>query len=126
MRSAERDFRESSHDVPADWRSGRRKASVIPQFLQLLLGYSSYEAGLVMGPRGIGAGIGSIVAGRMLSKVDGWLWMAQGAAVLGLSMFLLSGINLNISRGSRRRSVINSLPCSTGTLEFSFAKGNAS
>jgi hypothetical protein len=125
MRSAERDFRESSHDVPADWRSGRRKASVIPQFLQLLLGYSSDEAGFVS-PRGIGEGIGSIVAGRMLSKVDGWLWMAQGAAVLGLSMFLLSGINLNISRGARRRSVINSLPCSTGTLEFSFAKGNAS
>src|SRR5260370_9562725 len=71
--------------------------AVIPQFLQLLLGYTSYEAGLVMSPRGIGAVIGSIVAGRMLSRVDGRLWMAQGAAVLGLTMFLLGGINLNIS-----------------------------
>ncbi len=71
--------------------------AVIPQFLQLLLGYTSYEAGLVMSPRGIGAVIGSVVAGRMLSRVDGRLWMAQGAAVLGLTMFLLGGINLNIS-----------------------------
>jgi len=71
--------------------------AVIPQFLQLLLGYTSYEAGLVMSPRGIGAVIGSIVAGRMLSKLDGRLWMAQGAGVLGLTMFLLGGIDLAIS-----------------------------
>jgi MFS transporter, DHA2 family, multidrug resistance protein len=71
--------------------------AVIPQFLQLLLGYTSYEAGLVMSPRGIGAVIGSIVAGRMLSKLDGRFWMAQAAAVLGLTMFLLGGIDLAIS-----------------------------
>jgi DHA2 family multidrug resistance protein len=71
--------------------------AVLPQFLQLLLGYPSLQAGLVMSPRGIGAIIGSIVAGRILSKVDGRLWMAQGAAVLALSMFLLGGVNLNIS-----------------------------
>jgi MFS transporter, DHA2 family, multidrug resistance protein len=71
--------------------------AVLPQFLQLLLGYPSLQSGLVMSPRGIGAIIGSIVAGRILSKVDGRLWMAQGAAVLGFSMFLLGGVNLNIS-----------------------------
>jgi DHA2 family multidrug resistance protein len=71
--------------------------AALPQFLQLLLGYPSLQAGLVMSPRGIGAIIGSIVAGRILSKVDGRLWMAQGAAVLGLTMFLLGGLNLNIS-----------------------------
>src|ERR1700736_1414362 len=71
--------------------------AALPQFLQLLLGYPSLQAGLVMSPRGIGAIIGSIVAGRILSKVDGRLWMAQGAAVLGLTMFLLGGVNLNMS-----------------------------
>ena len=69
-------------------------------FLQLLLGYPSLQAGLVMSPRGIGAIVGSIVAGRILSKVDGRLWMAQGVVVLGLGMFLLGGINLNISPGN--------------------------
>jgi MFS transporter, DHA2 family, multidrug resistance protein len=71
--------------------------AVIPQFLQLLLGYTSYQAGLVMSPRGVGAVIGSVVAGRMLSKLDGRLWMTQGAVVLGLTMFLLGGVDLAIS-----------------------------
>jgi MFS transporter, DHA2 family, multidrug resistance protein len=74
--------------------------AVMPMFLQLLLGYPSLQAGLVMSPRGIGAIVGSIVAGRILSKVDGRLWMAQGVVVLGLGMFLLGGINLNISPGN--------------------------
>jgi DHA2 family multidrug resistance protein len=52
-----------------------------------------------MSPRGIGAIVGSIVAGRIISKVDGRLWMAQGAVALGLGMFLLGGINLNIPPG---------------------------
>jgi DHA2 family multidrug resistance protein len=71
--------------------------AVLPQFLQLLLGYPSLQAGLVMSPRGIGAIIGSMIAGRILGLLDGRLWMAQGAAVLGLTMFLLGGVNLNMS-----------------------------
>jgi DHA2 family multidrug resistance protein len=71
--------------------------AVLPQFLQLLLGYPSLQAGLVMSPRGIGAIVGSMVAGRILTKVDGRLWMAQGAAVLGLTMYLFGGVNLNMS-----------------------------
>src|SRR3984893_14477347 len=62
--------------------------AVLPQFLQLLLGYPSLQAGLIMSPRGIGAIIGSIVAGRVLGKIDGRLWMAQGALILGITMFL--------------------------------------
>jgi DHA2 family multidrug resistance protein len=73
--------------------------AVIPLFLQLSLGYTSYQAGLIMSPRGIGAIIGSIVAGRILPRIDGRLWMAQGAAVVGLGVFLLGGMNLYISPG---------------------------
>src|ERR1700722_1150381 len=71
--------------------------AVLPQFLQLLLGYPSLQAGLVMSPRGLGAIIGSMVAGRILTKVDGRFWMAQGAVVLGLTMYLLGGVNLNMA-----------------------------
>src|ERR1700731_455144 len=74
--------------------------AALPQFLQLLLGYPSMQAGMVMSPRGIGAIIGSIVAGRILSKIDGRLWMAQGVVVLGLGMFLFGALNLNISPGN--------------------------
>jgi MFS transporter, DHA2 family, multidrug resistance protein len=71
--------------------------AVLPQFLQLLLGYPSLQAGLVMSPRGIGAIIGSVVAGRILTKVDGRIWMAQGALLLGLTMFLLGRVNLDMA-----------------------------
>jgi len=71
--------------------------AVLPQFLQLLLGYPSLQAGMVMSPRGFGAIIGSMVAGRVIAKLDGRIWMAQGAAILALTMFLLGGVNLNMS-----------------------------
>jgi DHA2 family multidrug resistance protein len=71
--------------------------AVLPQFLQLLLGYPSLQAGLVMSPRGIGAIVGSMVAGRILTKVDGRLWMAQGAVVLAVTMYLLGGVNLDMA-----------------------------
>jgi MFS transporter, DHA2 family, multidrug resistance protein len=61
-----------------------------------LLGYTSYEAGLVMTPRGIGAIFGSVVAGRIISKIDGRLWMGQGAVTLSLSMFMIGAVSLNI------------------------------
>jgi hypothetical protein len=43
--------------------------------------------------RGIGAIIGSMVAGRIISKVDCRLWMGQGALALGLSMFMVGAIS---------------------------------
>jgi DHA2 family multidrug resistance protein len=52
--------------------------TVLPLFLQSLLAYTSFQAGLVMSPRGIGAIIGSVVAGRIISKIDGRLWMDKG------------------------------------------------
>jgi len=74
--------------------------TVLPLFLQSLLGYTSYEAGLVMTPRGIGAIIGSVVAGRIISKIDGRLWMGQGAVTLSFSMFMIGAVSLTISPGN--------------------------
>ncbi|MBV8586935.1 MAG: DHA2 family efflux MFS transporter permease subunit [Verrucomicrobia bacterium] len=71
--------------------------AVLPQFLQVLLGYPSLQAGMVVSPRGIGAIVGSIVAGRILSRIDGRVWMAQGAVVLAATMFILGGLTLEIA-----------------------------
>ncbi|XHR28368.1 MAG: DHA2 family efflux MFS transporter permease subunit [Chthoniobacteraceae bacterium] len=71
--------------------------AVIPQFLQILLGYPSLQAGFVMSPRGIGAIVGAMVAGRMIAWIDGRYWMAQGALVLGLTMFVFGGVNTGIA-----------------------------
>ena len=80
--------------------------AVLPQFLQNLMGYTATQSGLVLSPRGIGAIIGSIVAGRIISKIDGRVWMAQGAVWLALSMYLNRKHNAPDRSRQRRLAVI--------------------
>ena len=72
----------------------------LPQFLQNLMNYPALQAGLVLSPRGLGAIAGSLLAGRIVSKVDGRAWMALAAALLALSMYWLGDVNLFIAPGS--------------------------
>src|SRR6516225_4234328 len=73
--------------------------AVLPRFLQTLLNYSALQSGLVLSPRGVGAICGSIIAGQILSKtkIDGRIWMAQGAIVLALSMTMFGTLSLEIA-----------------------------
>jgi len=74
--------------------------AILPQFLQNLMNYTALQAGLVISPRGLGAIAGTLLAGRLLSKLDGRAFMAQGAALLALSMYWLGMINLFIAPGN--------------------------
>ncbi len=73
--------------------------AILPLFLQNLLSYTSYSAGLVMSPRGFGAILGSIISGRILAnpKIDGRAWIGGGFAVLALSMYMFGDLTLEIS-----------------------------
>src|SRR6202166_3141614 len=73
--------------------------AVLPLFLQNLISYTSYSAGLVMSPRGFGAILGSIIAGRVLAnpKIDGRAWIGGGFAVLALSMSMFGGLTTQIA-----------------------------
>jgi MFS transporter, DHA2 family, multidrug resistance protein len=71
--------------------------AVLPQFLQNLLGYTAFQAGLVMSPRGIGSIIASVISGRIISRIDGRKWMATGLVLLSLSMWWFGGFNLDIN-----------------------------
>lgn len=73
--------------------------AVLPQFLQNLLGYTAFQTGVVMSPRGMGAMIGSFISGRIISKIDGRKWQAGGFLLLALSMWWFGGSNLNINPG---------------------------
>ena len=68
-----------------------------PQFLQLLLGYSSYAAGLATAPLGLGAMVSMILVGYLVSKVDARPIVVLGFIMFAASAFLLSRINLGIS-----------------------------
>src|SRR6202011_114986 len=73
--------------------------AILPLFLQNLLSYTSYSAGLVMSPRGFGAILGSIISGRILAnpKIDGRAWIGGGFAILALSMYMFSHLTMEIA-----------------------------
>jgi DHA2 family multidrug resistance protein len=73
--------------------------AILPLFLQNLLSYTSYSAGLVMSPRGFGAILGSIISGRILAnpKIDGRAWIGGGFAILALSMYMFGNLTIEIA-----------------------------
>ena len=74
--------------------------AILPQFLQNLMNYTALQAGLVISPRGLGAIAGTLLAGRIMSKLDSRAFIAQGALLLALSMYWLGSINLSIAPSS--------------------------
>ena len=73
--------------------------AVLPLFLQNLISYTSFNAGLVMSPRGFGAILGSIISGRILAnpKIDGRAWIGGGFAILALSMYMFGNLTIEIA-----------------------------
>ena len=71
--------------------------TVLPQFLQGLMGYDAYLSGLAMMPRGIGALTTVIFIGTIGSKISPKILVIIGMALLSVSGFMLGQLNLEIS-----------------------------
>ncbi len=74
--------------------------AILPMFLQTLMGYSSVQSGLAVSPRGIGSFVSMIIVGRIVSKFDARLLISVGFAMLALSVYWLSGINLEVAQSN--------------------------
>ena len=68
---------------------------LLPIYLQTLLGYPAYNAGLALSPRGIGSLATTPLAGYLTGKTDPRRLLAFGLILGSLTMFDLSGLNLN-------------------------------
>ena len=68
---------------------------LLPIYLQLLLGYPAFNAGLALSPRGIGSLAVMPLAGYLTSKTDPRRLIFFGLIIGALTMFALSGLNLN-------------------------------
>jgi DHA2 family multidrug resistance protein len=68
---------------------------LLPIYLQTLLGYPAYNAGLALSPRGLGSLATTPLAGYLTSKTDPRRLLAFGLVLGALTMFSLSGLNLN-------------------------------
>lgn len=89
--------------------------SMLPLFLQTLLGYPAVDSGLAVSPRGLGAMVASVVVGRLMPVVDPRLMVAAGLGLLATSSYMFAGLTLQISMGSVVwASILNGL--STGMI----------
>jgi DHA2 family multidrug resistance protein len=64
---------------------------LLPPYLQNLGGYTVFDTGMLMAPRGIGTMIAMIFAGRVAMRVDARILMTGGTVLLLWSMWEMSG-----------------------------------
>ncbi len=67
---------------------------LLPIYLQTLLGYPAYDAGLALSPRGVGSLMAMPIVGVLTSKIDARKLLIFGFVVGALTMFDLSRLNL--------------------------------
>jgi len=68
-----------------------------PPYLQDLMNYPVFTAGLVMGPRGVGTLIGTIVVGRFVGKVDTRLLLGIGLGFSAWAFYVMTGWTPDVS-----------------------------
>jgi len=68
---------------------------LLPIYVQTLLNYPAYQAGLALSPRGIGALLTTPLAGYLTSKIDPRRLLIFGLVIGSVTMFQLSHLNLN-------------------------------
>ena len=73
---------------------------LIPQYLQLLLGYTAELAGLALSPAGFVMMIMMAVAGRLLGKFDPRLMVCVGYCAVAAGLYNLTRLDLNSSFGT--------------------------
>jgi DHA2 family multidrug resistance protein len=71
--------------------------TLIPFFLQTLLGYPALQSGLAVSPRGLGALLAMPVVGFLTSRVDFRKLIGTGFFLVSLSLWLISDLTLEIS-----------------------------
>jgi len=70
--------------------------ALLPPLLQNLLGYPVVTTGLVTAPRGVGTLAAMFLIGRVMRWVDARLIIAAGLAMTSLSMWQMSGFDLQM------------------------------
>jgi MFS transporter, DHA2 family, multidrug resistance protein len=74
--------------------------AMLPLFLQTLLGYSPFDSGLAVSPRGLGAMVSAFLVGRLIGRVDSRILIFIGFVALAVSGWQLSHLTLTIGMAS--------------------------
>ena len=74
--------------------------TMLPLFLQTLLGYTAQSSGLATAPRGIGSMLAMPIAGILMAYMDSRWLMSAGVVCLSASTLMLGNITLDVSMAS--------------------------
>jgi DHA2 family multidrug resistance protein len=74
--------------------------TMLPLFLQTLLGYTAQSSGLATAPRGLGAMVAMPLVGILMSYVDGRWLMSLGVACVAASTLIFGNLTLDVSMAS--------------------------
>jgi DHA2 family multidrug resistance protein len=69
---------------------------LLPIYLQTLLGYTAYDAGLVLGPAGAISIVILPLVGKATERIDARLLLGTGLLVSAYALYYMSGFNLQI------------------------------
>ncbi len=67
---------------------------LMPVLLQMLLGYSSLDAGFAMAPRGLGSLVAMPVVGLLMNRVDPRKMLGLGFLLSAFTLYWMGGLNL--------------------------------
>jgi MFS transporter, DHA2 family, multidrug resistance protein len=70
---------------------------LIPQFLQVLLGYTAERSGMVLSPAGFMMMVTMFIAGRVVGKMDPRLLVTMGYIVTAVGLYNLTRLDLDVS-----------------------------
>jgi MFS transporter, DHA2 family, multidrug resistance protein len=73
---------------------------LIPQFLQVLMGYTAERAGMALSPGAIVLVFTMPIAGKIVNKMDARLLVAIGYSVTAIGLFNLTRLDLDVSFGT--------------------------
>jgi DHA2 family multidrug resistance protein len=74
--------------------------TLVPLFLETMLGYTPALSGQTLAWRGIGALLATCIVGHLTGKIDARLIMGCGFGLLALSVYLLTDVNLEVSKST--------------------------
>ena len=71
--------------------------SLLPPFLQQLMGFPVMTTGLALAPRGVGTMISMMVVGRLIGRVDTRLLIFTGLSLIAFSLWEMSGFTPDVT-----------------------------
>ncbi|MDP2333595.1 MAG: DHA2 family efflux MFS transporter permease subunit [Reyranella sp.] len=72
-------------------------ATLMPPFLQQLMGYPVFTTGVVLAPRGAGMMVSMMLVSRLIGRIDARLLIGIGFGLCALSLWDMTLFNLNVS-----------------------------